>query len=148
VGSPDDKRAGWLCRIGLHDRASVQLVDGTCREETRCGRCGRLRTTSEVHDWGAESPKDVRCISKAACRRCATERILFKHRDHEVVYASLSFDESARFARPNPPGPCDIVATCLDCGRRDITYREEHDEEADPPFRCRRCGHFYDDDEA
>jgi DNA-directed RNA polymerase subunit RPC12/RpoP len=150
VRSPGNRgTAGrWLCRAGLHSRTPAERVEGTCRREIRCRRCDRLLRSETIHDWDDGSEKDARCSSVVTCRRCAAERNEFRHRNREVVAADLRPGDRAVLSNLGAPGPCDVIAICLDCGSRSTTHRESHDEEAEPPYRCRRCGHWYDDGEA
>jgi DNA-directed RNA polymerase subunit M/transcription elongation factor TFIIS len=150
VGTPEKQRGGrpWLCRFGLHRRSPVELVDGSCLQETRCRRCERLLSSTRVHDWSEVPEKDARCVSVVACRRCGEERHEFLHRNREIIAAELRPGDRSVLSNLGTPAPCDVIAICLDCGQRSLTYRQEHDEENEPPYRCQRCGHWYDDGEA
>jgi DNA-directed RNA polymerase subunit RPC12/RpoP len=150
MGSPGSEGTGkrWSCRIGLHSRAPAEASEGSCRREVRCRRCDRLLSAETIHDWDDGSAKDNRCASMVTCRRCAEQRHEFRHRNRAEIAADLRPGDRGVLSNLGTPGPCDVITICLDCGTRNATHRQEHDEEPDPPYRCRRCGHWYDDDEA
>ncbi len=134
----------WLCRVGVHTAVPPLADVSPCRREARCGRCDRLLDAAEAHEWGKESKKDAKCVSVVNCRRCAKSETRDRHRLRDGRDVRLT---SQGRALPQDQDPCRVYQVCLDC-KAYFPGGYQHDKEDDPPYRCRRCGHWDDDTDA